>query len=117
MFCRNTNSVQWELVWSSSSSLNFRSHSIFFPTQVDRAFSSVQGPAALLHATKALENMVTNLLGPHQSGDARSPGDFGFGEDTAAGRDGAQGSHRTKPTRRKSCFLQVNTCNASAFLQ
>lgn len=67
MFCRNTNSFQWELAWRSSSSLNFQSHSIFShrdSPQVHRAFSSVQGPAALLHATKALANLVTNLLGP-----------------------------------------------------
>lgn len=82
-----------------------------------RAFSSVQGPAALLHAPRALADLVTNLLGPSQSGDARSPSDFGFDGEMAAGRDGAQGRHRTLLSSRKSCFLQADTCSSSAFLQ
>lgn len=77
----------------------------------------MEGPAAPLYATKALANLVTNLLGPNQSGEARSPGDFGFVGDMAAGRDGAQGSHRAILTSRKGCFLQANTCSTSAFLQ
>ena len=120
MFCRNTNSFQWELAWSCSSCLNFQSHNIFFPhrcSQVHRSFNSVQGPAGLLYATKALANLVTSLLGPNQSGEARSTDDFGFVGELTAGRDGAQGSNRAILTSRKGCFLQANTCSTSAFLQ
>lgn len=87
----------------------------FFPHRCPSALSSVQGPAAVLHATKALANLVTNLLGLHQSGAARSPGDFGF-----AGQRLQAEMEQRKPwnsTSRMSCLLQADTCSASAFLQ
>ena len=83
---------------------------------MSRAFGSVQGPAASLNATKAPANLLTNLLGPAQRGDARSPANLESAGEMAAGRDGAQGSHRAILTGRKSCFLQANTCSTSAFL-
>lgn len=46
------------------------------PLQMSRAFGSAQGPATSLYANKALENLLANLPGTAQRGNARSPADL-----------------------------------------
>lgn len=77
---------------------------------MSRAFGSVQGPAVPLYATKALANLLRNLPGTAQRRDTKSPAALESDGEMAAGRDGAQQSHRAIVTSRKSRFLQANTC-------
>lgn len=79
---------------------------------MSRASGSVQGPAVSLYATKALANLLANLPGTAETGDARSPADLESAGEVAAGRGRAQGSRGAILTSRKSHFLRQTSISA-----
>lgn len=76
------------------------------PKQMSRAFGSAQGPATPTRLLQTYLQICRALLGEGMPGAQLTEE---FAGETAAGRDGAQGSHGATLTSSQSCFLQANT--------